>query len=133
MDINELVNKVPSNYGKCILDKCPVADRCLRHLLFIHRPLSAKCLVIVNPDVVSPEMGEACPCFHSTEPVRLARGFQSALNSVPHGNIKLIQEELISDYSRSMFYYYRKGERVLSPAAQLHISECSSCKSRCKT
>ena len=123
MNVSKLVNEVPSNYGKCILDKCSASSKCLRYQLYAHRVAAEKQFVIVNPDVAAPSRGEECPCFHNAEPVRLARGFQTALSSVPHGNVKLIQEELISYYSRSMFYYYRKGERALSPKEQLHISD----------
>ena len=123
MKVEELVGQVPSNYGKCILEQCSASSKCLRQILYRNRVKSIKQLVIVDPALVSPEKGESCAAFHDFSPVRLARGFQEALKTVPHGNVKLIKEELINYYSRSMFYYYRKGERTLSPKEQSHISE----------
>ena len=115
--------EAPSNYGRCIQGHCAVAGNCIRHQLYLSRLSKEKYLCVLNPDQVSPEKGEACPYFQSDVPERLARGFSKALKTVPYGKVKVVQEELTAHYCRTLFYYYRKGERVLNAADQKYIAD----------
>lgn len=123
MKLEQLVKDAPSYYGKCILKDCTASAICLRYLLYQQRAKESRQLTIVNPDFAQPQKGENCPCFRSLTPVRMARGFQNALRTVPHGNIKQVQQELIYHFCRTMFYYYRKGDRMLSPKEQKYVSD----------
>lgn len=123
MNIQELIEKAPSDYPKCLQAHCPAAEQCLRHLM--SRTISEKAITmtVINPKNTQPELGTSCPYFHSTQPVRMARGFTQALDSVRHGEVKKIVAELTDLFDRRLYFRFRKGERLITPQQQEIIAE----------
>lgn len=123
MNIQELNEKAPSDYPKCLQADCPAADQCLRNLM--GRAVSEKAIVmtVINPKNLKPELGTSCPYFHSTQPVRMARGFTKALDNVRHGEVKKIVAELSQLFDERLYYRFRKGERLINPQQQAIIAE----------
>lgn len=87
MNIQELIEKAPSDYPKCLQAHCPAAEQCLRHLMA--RTISEKAITmtVINPKNTQPELGTSCPYFHSTQPVRMARGFTQALDKIGRAHV----------------------------------------------
>ena len=123
MNIKELIEKAPSDYPKCAQANCPAAEQCLRHLMAQATPEKAIAITVVNPKNIKPELGTSCPYFHSTQPVRMARGFTQALNNVRHGEVKKIVAELSDLFDERLYYRMRKGERTINPQQQEIIAE----------
>ncbi|MBR6482127.1 MAG: hypothetical protein IKT26_02720 [Bacteroidaceae bacterium] len=123
MNIQELNEKAPSDYPKCLQADCPAADQCLRNLM--GRAVSEKAIVmtVINPKNLKPELGTSCPYFHSTQPMRMARGFTKALDNVRHGEVKKIVAELSQLFDERLYYRFRKGERLINPQQQAIIAE----------
>lgn len=123
MNIQELNEKAPSDYPKCLQADCPAADQCLRNLM--GRAVSEKAIVmtVINPKNLKPALGTSCPYFHSTQPMRMARGFTKALDNVRHGEVKKIVAELSQLFDERLYYRFRKGERLINPQQQAIIAE----------
>ena len=123
MNIQELNEKAPSDYPKCLQANCPAADQCLRNLMGRAVSEKAIAMTVINPKNLKPELGTSCPYFHSTQPMRMARGFTKALDNVRHGEVKKIVAELSQLFDERLYYRFRKGERLINPQQQAIIAE----------
>ena len=123
MNIQELNEKAPSDYPKCLQADCPAADQCLRNLMGRAVSEKAIAMTVINPKNLKPELGTSCPYFHSTQPMRMARGFTKALDNVRHGEVKKIVAELSQLFDERLYYRFRKGERLINPQQQAIIAE----------
>lgn len=117
------MQNAPSDYPKCTQADCPAAEQCLRHLMAQATPEKAIAITVINPKNLKPELGTSCPYFHSSQPVRMARGFTRALGSVRHGEVNKIVAELSDLFDRRLYFRYRKGDRTLNPQRQEIIAE----------
>lgn len=123
MNTQELMQNAPSDYPKCTQADCPAAEQCLRHLMAQVTPEKAIAITVINPKNLKPELGTSCPYFHSSQPVRMARGFTRALGSVRHGEVNKVMEEISHRWSKATYYRLRKGERLISPQEQKIIAD----------
>ena len=105
---------IPYNYPLCLNRQCPKASTCLRQLVEQEVPDSAEYWVVISPKYQAKLKG-ACPHYRSSQKVQYAKGCMNILDNLPHKQRQLAIIHLME--------YFRKGERLLSPAEQRDVQK----------
>lgn len=115
-------DKAPRNYGACFKEGCASADNCLRALVGRDVSRSAQKLMVVNPHLAN-AAGEAdCSFYVSGERIRIAFGFENALNLVPLGKAKEARNALIKLFTKRIYYKLLGGEVPINTKRQAQIA-----------
>lgn len=117
----DFYKNAPGGYHLCLQNDCATAGECLRALAVRDLPEEVYSLTIVNPKLVNPEGGKACPHFRSSQMIRLAYGFKNAMGRVPHGKVGSVRSAICSYMCLRTYYYYQRGQKPLSPKMQKTI------------
>lgn len=122
--MNEVIdlNEMPAMFGMCNVKECPLAETCLRHVVY---PAVAKkgepFLSVLNPEWLAKQKG-TCKYYLKSEKVRRAFGFITTLKAIPSGKMGSFRSSLIARMGRKRYYQTRKGELKLTEAeAQLIV------------
>lgn len=106
----------------CFSDQCPLSKHCLRRHLTQYLPDDLRLVTCMNPRYKDVEAGR-CGLFVSDQKVQMARGMMEFFDEMPGRMTYQVRNALIDRFSRKIFYAYRKGERLLSPAKQQVIAD----------
>lgn len=120
---------MPKGYLGCTAgDRCPMADTCLRSLVFKKKMEAGEMdyrLTAVNP--YCERLGYAtadCLAYNSNEPVRYAFGFKHIFDDVKKGDYEAIRSQVMACFScESFFYRSQNGSRPIAPEMQKRIAE----------
>ncbi|MBQ8467599.1 MAG: hypothetical protein IJ546_07910 [Prevotella sp.] len=105
----------------CFSDHCVLRDHCLRRRLPHYLPTENRLISCMNPRYKDFD-GDRCDMYVADQKVRMARGMLHLFDDMPARTAYLIRNALIEKYSRKIFYAYRKGDRLISPAMQQAIA-----------
>lgn len=103
----------------CLLEQCPQANSCLRHLAYRHSsPFSIHSFVDPRRAV-----SETCPHYLSNRVQRQARGFKRAIGLLPYRSVTSFRGRIAYELNcgRSHFYRYSSGEYPLTEAQQTTV------------
>ena len=116
-----MTERVPKTFALCVHAQCPMADRCLRRMVWDTVVDSEEQVPIISPSYALP--GEECRYFRSAERVTYARGFRGMQSQMLPGQYMAFSQQLIGRFSRNCYYERRRGERLCSPADIAYIRE----------
>ena len=122
MNEESLFREKARGYVLCYSDQCQLRDRCLRRVLTHYVPDDKRMVTCVNP-MSKIVMEGQCDMFVDNQKVRMARGMMTFFDEMPEKKARIVRNALINRYSRKIFYSYRKGERLISPAMQQEIAD----------
>lgn len=114
-------DRVPKTFSLCIHAQCPMADRCLRRMVWSAVADSEVQFSIISPSCALPS--EDCRYFRSTERATYARGFRGMQAQMLPAQYMAFSQRLIGHFSRNCYYERRRGERLCSPADIVYIRE----------
>lgn len=109
---------IPANFPACLAQECRAEEKCLYGIVAKQVTEGQEVIIALNPIRVMPAKGEKCPHYLSSDPVRIAWGFQNALDELSKNNYSACTAQLIDRTSKSRFYRMRRGEVPLTPAEQ---------------
>lgn len=120
---------LPHNYLHCLAgnEACPRKDTCLRAIAarMLEESGAASPVEIhaLNPNIARNAGEEGCPFYRDSAPVRLARGMTRLFDNVPAGKVDTLRSKVIGCFSsRSIYFFSRKGERLITPEEQQAIA-----------
>lgn len=113
----------PTSFCKCLAEECTAAAQCLRYQAAQALMERKRQLWVFSPMYIRPADGEKCPCFLSTQPKRVARGFKRALGSVRAEMVKSAITALMDLHSRRTYYRMRNGEIALNADEQEKVAD----------
>lgn len=114
--------EIPSWWGICQNSDCPMAKECLRHQAFLCIPEEIKKWPCILPNALK---NGNCPFFHQAMKVRMAKGFQSLVDSLNSRDLRHDFRTQLTDYlgSKGAYYRHKDGERMLNPKQQKWIQD----------
>ncbi len=112
---------VPGNFTLCLNGECPMASRCLHHIVRTMVPATELVLHVYNPDAV--QGGEGCEHFRGQVPERYAYGFEGMQEKMLPGQYAVFMELLIAHFSRNSYFVRRRGDFPMPPKEQELIRE----------
>lgn len=114
--------EIPSGWGICQNSDCPMAKECLRHQAFLCIPEEIKKWPCILPNALK---DGNCPFFHQAMKVRMAKGFQSLVDSLNSHDLRHDFRTQLTDYlgSKGAYYRHKDGERMLNPQQQKWIQD----------
>jgi len=115
----------PAIYTCCLASDCPLAAKCLRHLVFDEMTAdTTRTITVVNPKREATQYAtSACTEFRSAETTRHARGMTHLFDLVPAGQLREVKSQVKACFSSERYYYLcRNGSRLVSPAQQEQIA-----------
>ncbi len=112
--------EAPYEYALCLNRQCPKAGHCFRQLLENIAPTNLEYWRVISPKHQADITGE-CPYYRPYGKMRYAKGFITALNSLPYKTMQSVVSQLMAHFGRRSYYRARKGERLLSYDEQQYI------------
>ncbi|MBO4660891.1 MAG: hypothetical protein J5610_05485 [Prevotella sp.] len=110
------------HYLVCMVDTCPLRDRCLRHIVGRYVEGDSHIVSSVNPHY--PGVGEeSCEFFRPNEYVMKKRGMVNFYHDMPGHMEYSIRRHLIRIFGRYKYFEMRKGTRLITPNEQQQIAE----------
>lgn len=113
-------NEIPQWWAVCQQTSCPRSGECLRYQAFTQIPDGVRSWPSVLPQAA--KEGE-CPCFVTSERLKMARGFGEIKNKVRARDVRMAIRLKLTEYlgSKGSYYRYKDGEKLLSPEQQRWI------------
>ena len=105
--------EVPSGFVLCIVNDCPVASHCLRHLALDVLTKERYLISVANPRRTQPS--EACEYYCSDEPQVFARGFSAMKEEMLPRQYSVFMSRLKHAFGRTGYFERRRGDRLCSP------------------
>lgn len=112
---------VPHNFALCLHAGCPMADTCLRRMVWSAIPESEEHLTVLNPSCAVP--GEECRYYRSAQKEVYARGFRGMQARMLPAQYAKFSGKLMTYFSRNCYYERRRGDRLCSPKEIAYIRE----------
>ena len=113
-DIN--FQQVPFNWPVCYVAECSRRDECMRYQAHLLAPRRTTCHLCVLPTAMQYDQ---CPHFHAIRKVRAAAGFRNLFAELKEKHLHPVRIELTAYLgSKTTYYKYKNGERLLMPAQQ---------------
>lgn len=122
MNEETIFSEKARHYVLCFSDECQLRQHCLRRKLTRYVPADERLITCMNPRYREVADGH-CIMFADDRKVRMARGMMHLFDDMPATIAQRIRQTFIGRYSRKIFYSYRKGERLISPAMQRDIAD----------
>ena len=114
--------EVPSDWALCFRNECPFHDNCQRWLAGSYAPRTVVLRTCVTPHAVNAE--KPCKYYVKPEPILMARGFGDIFKDVKRSDYNEMKAKLINYLgSERTYYYYKKGDKLLSPKQQEWIRQ----------
>ena len=113
-------SKVPTTFGMCAAENCPLADTCLRRIAYNHVPSSNIFLPILNPAIIKAMDGK-CTYYRSNKKLRYAKGFTCTTEALTVRVSSAFRNQLIYKWGIRTYYKKRKGESLTTPAEQWFV------------
>lgn len=106
--------EIPSWWEICQNADCPMAGKCLRHQTFLNISNEIKKWPCILPNVINDGNFEF---FYQTKKVRMAKGFQTIVDSLNSRDLRHDFRLQLTDYlgSKGAYYRHKDGERLLKP------------------
>ena len=118
--MNEVIdlNGMPKNFGICHITECPLAETCLRHIVYpIVAAQKEPFIGTINPTWYSAQNGK-CRFYLKNEKVRRARGFMQILRAIPAEHMGSFRTSAMTQMGYKRYYQARRGEILLTPAEE---------------
>ena len=107
---------VPEWYPVCYQQECTLKDECMRYQAALQAPKMVAEWRCVLPSQL--EKGR-CPHFAEIQPIKVARGFKNLFDNIKAADQTPMRKELVEHFhGKRQYYWYLKGERLLSPKQQ---------------
>ena len=111
----EEVFRVKSDhYIICFIERCPLKEQCLRHIVGQYATTRPLVLPAVSPLNAGYE-GEHCTLFRKKERKVMKRGFTNLFYDMPGHLEHAIRHQLIYAFGRRQYYEMRCGKRLIAP------------------
>lgn len=110
MNNKNFTHKAPFGFGHCYHSDCSASSCCLRHLATQAITPDDVNINIINPSLVRPADGTACPYFRELRSIRTPYGFKRTLNSLTRSDAAAVRRSLIAQFSYGSYYNYLKGD-----------------------
>lgn len=116
---NRFLKEVPFNYARCIIQSCPLADRCLRGILWRNHVEDKAVLPVVNPALVS--QSADCGYYADSEPSLYATGFRGMQEHMLPRQYESFMRTCRARFGRNGYYLRRRGDLPMPPAEQQFV------------
>lgn len=114
-------DRVPRSFALCIHEQCPMANSCLRRMVWDTVVEKEERFSIISPSRTVP--GENCSYFRSAERAIYARGFRGMQAQMLPAQYMAFSQRLTSYFSRNCYFERRRGDRLCSPKDIAYIRE----------
>lgn len=113
------LTKIPWHYSRCVSQKCPLSQTCLRSIAFRNLTSEDAEVTVVNPSLTSEDAG--CRFYHSCTPVRFAYGLTLLQQKMFPQQYEQFSRTCIRHFGRNSYFRRRRGEREMPPEEQSYI------------
>ncbi len=113
------LTKIPWHYSRCVSQKCPLSQTCLRSIAFRNLTSEDAEVTVVNPSLTSEDAG--CRFYHSCTPVRFAYGLTLLQLKMFPQQYEQFSRTCIRHFGRNSYFRRRRGEREMPPEEQSYI------------
>ena len=113
------LSDVPGNFALCLNADCPLAGRCLHHIVRTMMPTDKLVLHVYNPETV--KGGEDCAYFRERKFDRYAVGFTNMQEEMKPRQYASFSLYLQACWGRNPYYERRSGKRSLPPVEQEQV------------
>ena len=114
-------DRVPRAFALCIHEQCPMANSCLRRMVWDTVAKSEERFSIISPSCTTPDKN--CSYFRSAELATYARGFRGMQAQMLPAQYMAFSQRLTSYFSRNCYFERRRGDRLCSPKDIAYIRE----------
>lgn len=126
IDENILKDKA-RNYTVCFNNECPLHEHCLRWQVGRYVPERLYTVNCFNPNHHGAG-SDTCPGYRSDRTQRIPRGMTHFYEAMTGHMEVAIRSQLVNDFSRVMYYRYRRGDLPITPKIEQKITEvCREC------
>ena len=122
MEKEERLRQQAPHYLLCFINECPNHKTCL-HWLTGQYPADTEATTVscVNPHNSKMKAGNCC-YYRENKTVTYAVGMMHLLDDIPQVKACIIKSRLIELFSRTRFYQYRNGTRLIPPQDMQEIA-----------
>ena len=120
MDAELHYSNVPKEWALCFNEQCPMANKCLRYIVYTLAP-ETEC----SHQCVLPQAWRSGKCteFAEARKQKLAWGMKYLFNGIPTWQATAIRHEIIELFgSHSTYYRFYRGEFLITPKRQDEIA-----------
>ncbi|MBQ3632142.1 MAG: hypothetical protein II949_13040 [Prevotella sp.] len=111
---------VPRGWALCFNNECPLRSECLRHQAGTLIPDTMTIAVSVTEKALADGQ---CQHFAPAETATFARGFTHLYDHVRQADYTALRKAMTAYlHGKRIYYEYKRGERLLSPAEQQWIA-----------
>lgn len=112
----------PANFDLCLKSECKSANECLRGLAARDLKDDRLSIMVLNPLLTNAAGKNLCSHFCKAERVRIAYGFNRAINMLPSGKVNSVRSAICAYVSLRTYYYLLRGEKPIDSEMQKVIS-----------
>jgi len=120
----EQFRKKSDHYIICFIERCPLKEQCLRHIVGQYATDWPLVLPSVSPLKAGFE-GEHCTLFRKKERKIMKRGFTHLYYDMPGHLERFLRHKFIATFGRMQYFEMRRGDRLITPEqVELMTSIC---------
>lgn len=119
---HEEYNQLSYDYAHCAGTHCEKASQCLHHTAYTMLGTSTReRYMVVNEKVITEK--QSCPFFAPDRKERFAWGISRIYDNVRVADLSDIRQNLIYTFGRTVYYWIKREERVLTESEQAEIRD----------
>ena len=111
--------QVPQTFSLCLHSECPLAQQCLRRMVWTVLPASAEHINVINPMCAEP--GNTCRYHRPATLITYARGFRGMQAQMLPAQYAKFSERLMEHFSRTSYFEHRRGKLLCTPSDIAYI------------
>ena len=118
----EECDQLSYDYAHCAGTHCEKASQCLHHTAYTMLGTSTReRYMVVNEKVITEK--QSCPFFAPDRKERFAWGISRIYDNVRVADLSDIRQNLIYTFGRTVYYWIKREERVLTESEQAEIRD----------
>ncbi|WP_036876021.1 MULTISPECIES: DUF6078 family protein [Prevotella] len=118
----EEYDQLSYDYAHCAGTHCEKASQCLHHTAYTMLGTSTReRYMVVNEKVITEK--QSCPFFAPDRKERFAWGISRIYDNVRVADLSDIRQNLIYTFGRTVYYWIKREERVLTESEQAEIRD----------
>lgn len=118
----EEYDQLSYDYAHCAGTHCEKASQCLHHTAYTMLGTSRReQYMVVNEKVITEK--QSCPFFAPDRKERFAWGISRIYDNVRVADLSDIRQNLIYTFGRTVYYWIKREERVLTESEQAEIRD----------
>ena len=118
----EEYDQLSYDYAHCAGTHCEKASQCLHHTAYTMLGTSTReRYMVVNEKVITEK--QSCPFFDPDRKERFAWGISRIYDNVRVADLSDIRQNLIYTFGRTVYYWIKREERVLTESEQAEIRD----------